>query len=97
MNFLKKWLKKKLGITALEKFKAAQEAELEHYARYDADIGVRGNNTIVLTGTYRGHGYVRFYDLSDENFHHMVERMRGMRTMLRNIDCPPQLQGKFRI
>ena len=106
-----KWLKDKLGITALEKENAklrhqqvAQSAyvsrkiaELMEYTRVDADVGLRGNNTIILTGVYRNKGYVQFYDIGEGEFNMLVEQLREMKkhALIRNIDAPPSFHGVF--
>jgi len=66
---------------------------INEYFRVDADVGHRGNNTIILTGIYRGRGYVQFYDVGTGQFAETVERMRDMNrcNLLRNIDAPPIL------
>jgi hypothetical protein len=107
------WIKDKLGITQLEfenlKFKQAIKiheyfvankiAELKEYTRVDADIGFRGNNTIILTGVYRNKAYIRFYDLGDAEFLRLVEQLKEMRqhALLRNIDCPYEFRGTFEV
>lgn len=108
---MKNWIKSKLGISALEKenallkicldnhrqFVTNKIAELKEYTRVDADIGIRGNNTIVLTGVYRNQGYVRFYDLGDREFIRLVEHLTDMKdhALIRNIDAPPSFRGMF--
>lgn len=110
---MKDWIKKKLGITALEeenkRLKIAMQShrefvhdkisELKEYTRVDADVGFRGNNTIVLTGVYRNRGFVRFYDVGDGEFKELVERMQHMKghALIRNIDKPPSFHGTFEI
>ena len=110
---MKNWIKNALGITKLEQenkrlqkivadngaFVSAKISELKDYTRVDADIGVRGNNTIVLTGVYRKQAYVRFYDLGDGQFKSLVEQLREMKghCLMRNIDTPPQIRGTFEI
>ncbi len=105
------WIKKRLGITALEEQNKLldhkvnhyrelfrqQVAELKDYTRVDADVGIRGNNTIVLTGVYRRQAFVRFYDLGDGEFQRLVEQLRGMRehSLIRHIDAPPNFHGMF--
>lgn len=58
------------------------------FTRADADIGFRGNNTIILTGVFKNKGYVEFYDLNNREFEDMVGRMKSMRkdNLIRNID-----------
>jgi len=110
---LKKWIKKGLGITALEdenkklvaelqghrQFVYDKVAELRDYTRVDADIGIRGNNTIILSGVYRKQGYVRFWDVGDGEFQQLVRQMKDMKDhcLVRNIDKPPSIQGMFEI
>jgi hypothetical protein len=110
---MKNWIKKKLGITALEAENGAIKADLswhknfvsqrindlKEYTRVDADIGFRGNNTIILTGVYRKKGFVRFYDVGDGEFKNLVLQMRDMKdhALIRNIDRPPSFEGTFDI
>ncbi|MCP4304700.1 MAG: hypothetical protein GY788_07455 [bacterium] len=108
-----KWLKDKLGITALEEenkrlrevvqahgnFVSEKIAELQEYTRVDADIGFRGNNTIILTGVYRNRAYVQFYDLEDGEFRDLVEHLKDKKdhALIRNIDAPLAFRGMFEI
>ena len=110
---MKNWIKRKLGITALEEenkrlkialqnhreFVHEKISELKEYTRVDADVGFRGNNTIVLTGVYRNKGFVRFYDIGDGQFESLVEKLRYMQdhALVRNIDKPPSFHGTFEI
>ena len=110
---MKDWIKRKLGIIALEKenemlrialenhrkFVQNKVAELKDYTRVDADVGIRGNNTIVLTGVYRKTSFVRFYDIGDGEFEQLVNQMRSMKAhcLIRNIDHPPHFKGVFEI
>jgi len=107
------WIKQKLGVTLLETeikmlrriiknqeaFIIGKLAELKEYTRVDADIGFRGNNTIVLTGVYRKQGFVRFYDIGDGQFERLVQQMKHMQdhALIRNIDAPPNFRGTFGI
>lgn len=108
---MKKWLRDMLGITKLEKENAAlrkevqshreyvvrKVEELKDYTRVDVDAGFRGDNTIILTGVYRNKGYVRFYDLPDEDFRAMVDQLKHMRShaLIRNIDSLFDFRGTF--
>ncbi len=108
-----KWVKNKLGITALEeenkhlrtkllnhhKFVQKKIAELKEYTRVDADMGIRGNNTIILTGVYRNQAFVRFYDIGDGEFTGLVEQMKHMKDhcLIRHVDEPPHIRGMFEI
>ncbi len=69
------------------------------YFRVDADVGHRGNNTIILTGIYRGKGYVQFYDVGQGEFKFMVERMRDMKrcNLIRTVDATMNFTGYFDI
>ncbi len=110
----KKLLKKWLGVTYLEKelqctekelrhtkeFVALRIAELKDYTRVDCDIGIRGSNTIILTGVYRNRGYVRFWDVGDGEFIELINRMNHMRDhcLIRNVDEPStNFRGVFDI
>ncbi len=107
------FIKEKLGITKLERenkllrsqlqshreYVAEKVGELKDYTRVDADIGYRGNNTIVLTGVYRNKAFVQFYDLSDSDFKDLVEQFKFMKdhALIRHIDSPPSWRGTFDI
>ena len=107
------WLKKMLGIEKLEfenallkeqmqshrKYVQSKISELKDYTRVDADVGFRGNNTIVLTGVYRNQAFVRFYDLGDGEFKHMVQMLEDMKrhALIRHVDAPPQFHGVFNL
>ena len=99
-----KWIKNKLGITKLEQENQMLKYKLEkyqdfikEYTRVDADIGYRGNNTIILTGVYRNKAYVHFYDIGDGEFVNLVEHLREMKdhALIRHIDKPPHFSGFF--
>lgn len=110
---IKKWLKKMLGITELEGYNKEllalyhhTESELETLKseihkmdRVDIDISPhqRGQNTIVLTGCYKGKGYVQFYDVPHDEFAHYVERLQYEKksNLIRNVDCPPNVRAYF--
>ena len=76
---------------------AAKESEIEkhlstlcEFTKIDADVGIRGNNTIVLTGYVGKRGYVRFYDIGDGKFKELVEWTKEMQKYgeIRSIDEP---------
>jgi len=110
---MKNLIKKLLGIKKLEDeiaklkqqvannelFVSAKMSELKEFTRVDADIGVRGNNTIILSGVYRNKAYVRFYDLGDGEFESLLHQLKDMCSFstLRNIDAPPAIRGSFRV
>lgn len=108
-----KWIKDKLGITALElkitlltnqlieqeKRVANQVASLKEYTRVDADVGIRSNNTIILTGVYHRKAYVHFYDIGNGEFEHLVDMLKeyNKHALIRNIDAPLMFRGVFDI
>lgn len=75
----------------------ARIAELDKLTAVDADMGVRGPCTIILTGVYRGKGYVAFYELDFEEFRHMVEdfKLRKKHGLIRNVDRIVHDGGSF--
>jgi len=99
-SIIKKWI----GITALEARADASEkkakiiseyldkkiAELDKLTREDWDIGARGPSTIILTGVYRGRGYVKFYEVPGAEFDALVEEFQSRRRahLIRNVDAP---------
>lgn len=111
VHIMKRHIKDWLGVSKLEKENAelrvklavhgeyvtSKVSELKEYTRVDADVGIRGNNTIILTGVYRRKAYVRFYDLGDGEFVRLVEQLKAMRdhALIRNIDAPPSFKGIF--
>lgn len=64
--------------------------EFTDSVRIDAEIGVRGNNTVILTGVYKNRGYVEFYDMENPEFHNFVEMLKFQRkgNLIRHIDGP---------
>lgn len=108
-----KWLKEKLGITKLEKRNIyltnklewledhvdSKVSEFTEYTRVDADLGVRGNCTIILTGVFKNKGYIQFYDVPQSEFAYYVERMKCERKehLIRNIDGPYPIKAFFDI
>jgi hypothetical protein len=84
-------------LTNLEIKSVVMNKLLNEYFRVDAEVGCRGDSTIVLTGIYRGKGYVQFYDVGKEEFAHMVERMRDMHkvNLIRHVDAPYSCTGLF--
>lgn len=101
----KRWLIKFLGLDDLQRRCDALERELQHqrrerekFERVDVDAGFRGQNTVILTGVYRGRGYVQFYDVGQAEFLSLVEEYRQRRKndpRVRNIDAPPNFIGSF--
>jgi hypothetical protein len=105
------WFKNKLGILQLEKEIAFVKwelncykerlndkiLELEKHTRVDADIGYRGNNTIILTGVYRKRAYVYFYDMGDGEFAKLVDQLKEMKkyALIRHLDKPNEFHGIF--
>lgn len=77
----------------------AMSSVFTEYFRVDADVGYRGSNTIVLTGIYRGKGYVQFYDVDNGHFKFLVERLRTMKkcNLIRTLDAPQGFVGSFDI
>lgn len=113
MSWLKRWIKELLGINKLEGellvqkrkiqvLKDMQDSlydELKKYERVDADIGIRSNNTVILTGQFRGRGYIQFYDFEPKEFEHMVRQLRDMKkhALIRTIDEPIGFNFKGRV
>lgn len=108
------WIKEILGINQLQRdlletrrqlqshreFVHSSIEELKEYTRVDADVGFRGNNTVILTGVYRNKGYVQFYDVGNGEFEDLVEHLRSMKkhALIRNIDSPSfDFKGVFNL
>jgi hypothetical protein len=108
-----KFLRDKLGITALEqennslKYQLSVQstrldrriAELDELTAVDADVGVRGPCTVILTGVYRGNGYVKFYEMPVDEFRRHVDMMLDMQrsSLIRTVDAPPSFMASFPI
>jgi hypothetical protein len=86
-------------LTCLKAESLAMNRVLNEYFKVDADIGTRGNSTIVLTGVYRDKGYVQFYDVNQEEFSYLVERMNDLHrvNLIRHVDAPQAFRGTFSI
>jgi hypothetical protein len=67
--------------------------EFQSLHAMDADESYRGQCTIILTGVFRGRGYVKFVDVEHDEFRHMVERFRSRKSMFRNEDRPQHYTG----
>ena len=111
MQKIRDWLKKWLGVAQLEKQHIgmssiinAQESritdrmrELDQLTAIEADVGFRGPCTIILSGVYRGRGYVKFYEMDLEEFRHLVERYKFEErdNLIRHVDVPYHLNAAF--
>ena len=107
------WLKRKLGIETIFNKIASLEAavsalkqrtedllaEINAMQTTDVDVSPRGDNTVILTGMYKGKGYIRFYDVTEGEFGYLVNRMKDIHKAghIRNIDRPPMFNGWFDI
>ncbi len=71
--------------------------DIKKYTTVDADAGIRGNNTIILTGVYRKRAYVQFYDIGDGEFNKLVDMLKSMdkTALIRHIDSVPDFRGSF--
>jgi len=78
---------------------SARIAELDKLTAIDVDIGMRGSCTVILSGVYRGKGYVQFYEMSFDEFRDLVEHFREQRRnhLIRVIDEPYSMRGSFDI
>lgn len=104
-NRIRKWL----GIDALDRknemleqniSKQAERVtnridELDKMTAMDVDVGVRGPCTIILSGVFRGKGYVQFYEVDRREFQNIVDEYshRQKSGHLRNIDAIPHYRG----
>jgi hypothetical protein len=63
----------------------------------DADVHIRGSNTIIVTGRFRGNDYIQTYDLGDKDFEYAVNLFRDMARshQVRRIDSPPVMKEVF--
>ncbi|WOF74153.1 hypothetical protein QMT40_001800 [Parvibaculaceae bacterium PLY_AMNH_Bact1] len=71
--------------------------ELDRLTREDWDVSARGRSTIILTGVYRKRGFVKFYDIPQDEFEGLVHIYRDRRKehTIRNIDAPYVVSGAF--
>lgn len=72
-------------------------SEFSSLHKMDADENYRGQCTIILTGVFRGRGYVKFVDVEHDEFRHMVEMYRGRKPLFRNEDRIMYQGGSFSI
>lgn len=107
------WLEKLTGISKLKTdierlnckldqhrtFVKLSMEELKKNTRLDADIGMRSNCSIILTGVYRKRGYVKFYDIDNSEFQKIVEHFNDMKktSLVRNVDVCPSFRGAFEL
>lgn len=103
-NFLRSWLGFDQIIQSLEETNKRLNSELAQHKQYvydqvhkfldetriDCEVGVRGNNTVVITGVYKNKGYVEFYDMDAPEFHDFVEQLKYRRKehLIRHVDGP---------
>jgi len=70
---------------------------MRKWTKVDVDVAGhrRGWNTVILTGVFRGQGFVRFYDVKAEEFEHLVLQLREMKRFagLRVVDQPIGMKG----
>lgn len=73
--------------------------EYDKLKNMDIDASFRGDCTVVLTGIFKGKGYVRFYDITQKEFEHLVldYQERRKHSLIRNVDAPPQFYGAFKL
>jgi outer membrane murein-binding lipoprotein Lpp len=81
---------------------SAIENEIKFSNRTDADINFRLNNTVIVTGAFRGQGYVRFFDLGDTEFEDIIEILqeRSKISRIREIDgvrSPTNFSAQFKL
>lgn len=71
--------------------------ELKKYQSVSMDLGFTpdSQNTIILTGHLNGREYVETFQVSYDEFRHLVERMKEMKKHYRfqAIDAPPQFRA----
>jgi hypothetical protein len=103
LNKIKKFLGLDTILTTLtqvqenQRFLSHKIDEFDKLKSLDIDVGFRGQCTVVLTGVFQGRGYVKFYDVSREEFEYLVKdyRERKKHSLVRNIDAPPSFYGAF--
>lgn len=63
----------------------------------DIEMSYRGKCSIILTGQYRGRGFIKFYDMDLDEFKYTVERYKdnNRRSTFRVEDLPHWGQGSF--
>lgn len=73
--------------------------KLNEHLRMDVGVDGRGKCSVILTGFYRGRGYVQVYDMHPEEFRDYVEMMRsrGKSNMIRAVDVAYPMKGYFEL
>lgn len=70
---------------------------VEEHTRIDADIDIRGGSWVVVSGVWRGKGYVRSYRIDDQSVDGVKQYLDhiGRGYGKGQIDVAPQLRGWF--
>lgn len=58
------------------------------------DVGVRGPNTVIVTGKYKGVDYVEVFDVPGDHFGYIVDTLKDMKKhhQIRAIDSPMSMK-----
>lgn len=76
---------------------AAAEKVIRDRTDISVDVRHDGYNTIIVTGQYKGVGYVQTYAVNRKDLAYLIEQLRDMERYgaIRNIDSPPTFHGTF--
>lgn len=74
-----------------------KQHKLDKLLAVDVSVSNRGECTVILTGAYRGRGYVQVYDMHAEDFEYFVRLTQDMRKkkVIRSIDAPISLEAYY--
>lgn len=69
----------------------SQIRDIHRHTTLDADIGHRGECTVIMIGRFRGRDYVQSYDMSVSEFSDYAKYMEdaAKRRVIRVVDKPP--------
>ena len=74
-----------------------KQQKLDKLLAIDVAVSNRGACTVILTGAYRGRGYVQVYDMPREEFEYFVRLTQDMRKqkVIRSVDAPFELEAYY--
>jgi hypothetical protein len=76
---------------------SALEKILRDRTDISVDVGVRGENTIIVTGRYRKADYVEVFSIGDMEMNNLIHLLRQMQqyATVKRIDAPISFKGVF--
>ena len=89
----------KAEFTAAHAIRRAESAEefIRVRTEVSIDLGVRGPNTIIITGRYKNRDYVEIFDIQNQDMNYLVDMLRSMKRhhIIRTIDGPFAMKSIF--